>query len=785
MSPKRYLFLAGLFCFCLLSGQTELKSQTDNPAISGIIKEAKSGEAVIGVSVTLIPEKGVKSKIRGAVSNKFGFYSIPDIEPADYKLRVKAIGFAVFEQKISVSKGKDLRFDIKLKQEDIKTQEVVVESQKESSPTSSISAVSVSPDFIHQIPSIAGERDIFRVLQLLPGVKQSSELSSGLYVRGGSPDQNLTLLDGVIVYNPSHLAGFLSVFNNDAIRDVKLIKGAFPAEYGGRLSSVLDMTMKEGTKEKFSGSGGISLISSRLTLEGPITENSSFMISGRRTYFDLLLAIATTEDVPQYYFYDLNAKFNYKLSESDHIYASGYFGRDRLNPPDNTDVNFKVDWGNSTANLRWMHIVSPSLFTNFSLIFTDYNFDTELRGDSSNSVTDFLAHSGIKDWLLRGEAQYFPAESHVVKSGIECVWHNFASSLSSSFLENLDQWKMMDNNISGLEAALYLQDEWAITPLLSTNIGARVFYFQKGNYFRLEPRVSATYYITDFLKMKGSFAVANQYIHMIVRNDITLPTDLWFPSTERIKPSQSVQGVFGVETTFGENAEYLLSLEGYYKNMTNLYEYKDSSLFSFGIPLEDQFTSGRGEAYGIELFLNKRMGHFMGWIGYTLAWTTRTFSELNNGKSFYPRYDRRHDISVVFSYKPSESWEFGVTWVYGTGQAYTMPTGTYFMDPIGFGNRYTDPWGGDYQNKGTQYSERNGYRLPPYHRMDLNIMYNYKWFDVPFQFTLNIYNLYNRRNPFMWYIGNDWDQQTQTSVSKVKQITLFPIIPTLGLNFKF
>lgn len=748
--------------------------------ISGTVTEAKSGENVISLTVAIYIDSlssGAKP-IRGAITNRYGFYTITNIPQGKYTLVAKGVGYQPFTYGFTISENENIKLDIKLNTEDVRTQEVVVEADRQEDAVNRISTVGIAPSFISKMPSIGGEVDVFRALQLLPGVKQSNELSSGLYVRGGSPDQNLTLLDGVIVYNPIHLGGFLSVFNADALRDIKLIKGAFPAEYGGRLSSVLDMTMKEGTKEKISGAGGISLISSRLTLEGPIDDNSTFMISGRRMYLDLLTALATKDkdEVPTYYFYDLNAKVNYKLSDNDRLFLSGFLCEDVLSEPEDAEENFDIFWGNKTANLRWMHIVSPLLFTNFSLIYTDYSFGTDLY-DKYNKSNNFKSNSHIQDIMLRGEAQYFPLANHKIKLGVETIWHNFLSKSAANFdISELNDL-FVKKDLTSLEASIFIQDEIQITEKLSANIGTRAYYFQEGNYFAIEPRISGSYKVAENTSINLSGALAHQFLHLIVRNDITLPTDLWFPSTDKVNPSKSWQGVLGVEHIFN-NGEYLLSAELYYKEMRNLLEYKDSASFSFGIPLEDQFTKGIGESYGLELFLNKRIGSFTGWIGYTLSWTRRKFDELNNGKWFYPRYDRRHDVNFVITYTLGNRWELGATWYYGTGQAYTMPTGSYTFDEIGGGGYYGE-------DSKYQFTERNGARLPSFHKLDLNFMYKYTWFGLPWQLSLNIYNAYNQKNPFAWYISSDWDDNTGTSTKKLKQITLFPIIPTIGLSFKF
>jgi outer membrane cobalamin receptor len=755
----------------------------ENSTLSGIISDSMSKETLIGVTVRIVKDGATK---RGAYSNKFGFYSLPDIPPGNYSVLISSVGYESKSFQVNVS-TKDIRLDIPLKQSAKRTQEVTVSANREKEAAQYTNTISLSTEFLKQMPAIGGEVDVFRVLQLMPGVKSVGELSSGLYVRGGSPDQNLTLLDGVIVYNPSHLGGFLSTFNSDALKDINLLKGGFPAEYGGRLSSVLDMTMREGTKEKITGKGGISLIASRLTIEGPINEQSSFMVSGRRMYLDAITSLTSREireNSPTYYFYDLNAKVNYQLGENDRLFISGYFGRDVLKEPKSAQDQgslFNIDWGNSTFNSRWMHIFSPKVFTNFSLIYTDYQFGTEIGqtsiGSGGSSTTFFSSLSKIRDFMMRGEMQYFAGENHLIKVGFEGIQHQFFSNASDSVGASFNELLIRTRSRDALEAALYAQDEWKITDALSMNIGSRLYYFQNGNYLAFEPRISGRYALTDAWNFNASFARAHQFLHLIIRNNIALPTDLWFPSTETIKPSMSDQITGGLEFTSDEQ-EWRFTADAYYKKMSNLYEYKDTASFTLGLPLEDQFTSGRGESYGMELFLNKRIGSLTGWLGYTLSWTTRTFAELNQGRTFYPRYDRRHDISIALTYKLGDSWELGATWVYGTGQAFTMPTGKYVVpDFSGSGFGWT--------RVAYDYSQRNGYRLPSFHKLDLNFAHSFTWLGLPMVFNINIYNAYNRLNPFAQYVTTEYDSVTGKNKSVVKQLTLFPFLPTIGLQFSF
>ncbi len=761
----------------------KVRERSSRSTISGTITDSISGEVLINASLLLLDSvHSTPAKLfRGATSNTFGFYSIPDIPPGRYTVLARMLGYRSMSVSCVISDSTNsLQLNLRMAGEDIRLQEVVVEGRTMTDERLQVSSNQVAPEFIEQLPSLGGEIDVFRSLQLLPGVKASSEVSSGLYIRGSSPDQNLTLLDGVVLYNPSHLGGFLSTFNPDALNHIQLIKGAFPAEYGGRLSSVIDLTMREGTKEKVSGAAGISMISSHATLEGPLTENGSFMVSGRRMYFDLLYPLfASDPNTPRYYFYDLNAKVNFSLSASDRLFASGYFGRDVFSvPPDNGPSELDMSWGNASANIRWVHILSPSLFTNFSVIYTNYDFSSSVIEHESLRSEEFTTHSGIEDVVLRGGLQWFPSEQHTIKSGIEFTGHTFAVSASDNL--DLEDGVMNRTRVTSVEAAIYLQDEWKVTPEFSTNLGGRFYYFHDGHYLGFEPRLAAAYEISDGVLLKGSIAVAHQFLHLITRDDISVPTDLWFPSTESIKPSWSFQSVAGVEAGMFDN-RYSLSIEAYFKRMMNLYEYRDGADFSFGVPVESQFTSGTGTAYGIEILLNKPAGVVTGWLGYTLSWTRRKFPELNHGQPFPPRYDQRHNISAVLTYRLGESWEFGATWEYGTGQASTLPTGQYQFSRLN-GQELPDIRRGDLY---FDYTERNAHRLPAFHKLDLSFVHRFTWFALPFEFSINVYNAYNRANVFREILEVRPADNFGGTKTVIRRITLFPVIPTLGLRMKF
>ncbi len=773
--------------------QSQTAPLAQNVTISGIVSEALSGEAVIGVTIILSSDSANFSKaalVRGTRTNKFGFYSLPNIPAGTYYITVRGLGYATFTKSIQIEESStSVRVNIPLRSQDVKAETVTVQGERSNTPTNrAISAVQLQSELISKMPTLGGEADIFRTLQLMPGIKPGTELSNGIYVRGGSPDQNLILLDGVTVYNPAHLAGLFTVFNNDAIRDVRVIKGAFPAEYGGRLSSVIDLTMKEGSKEKIGGTANLSLVASRLTLEGPINENMSFMVSGRRTYLDLLLNLFLSETAkltaPNYNFYDLNAKLNYKISDNDHLYLAGYFGNDFLSQKA-SPIDFSLIWGNATGNLRWMHIISPNLFTNFSAIYSNYRYNYNEVSRTGQGLSKSV--SNIQDYTLRGDVQYFPSPEHSIKAGVDATLHRFTVANATDdrsvdeFIRNITP----DNNADALEASVYAQDEWQITPQLSANIGFRLAYFQRGNYVLPEPRIALTYEVSDAFTLKGAAAITNQFLHLLVRNDITFPSDTWFPAGEVIKPANALQYVLGAETKlFGD--EYVFSVEGYYKTMNNLYEFRDDVVPSVVLTDVSSLTAGKGESYGVEFFLNKRIGAFTGWLGYTLSWTTRTFAELNGGKPFFPRYDRRHDISIVLNYKFSEAWELGASWVFGTGQAFTLPSSQFFFpsNPSTGGLTVTPDRGVPSNAFRTNYTERNGFRLPDYHRLDLNFTHYFTWFGLPFNASINVINAYNRANPFFFSVSFDANSTTKPT-AVVQQAALFPIIPTIALGFKF
>ncbi|NUN09468.1 MAG: TonB-dependent receptor [Ignavibacteriaceae bacterium] len=769
------LILIPLFLTTLTIAQT----RTGN--ISGRVTEEGTGEVLIGANVVVYSDS-LKSKpaLKGTATNKFGYYTLVSIPYNTYYVFVTSIGYKTIYKKVVInSSNTSVRQNFNLEKTDIELGEIVIQDQRQTDFAPTTGTIDIRPEIVQKLPSLGGETDIFRALQLLPGVKAATEISTGIYVRGGSPDQNLTLVDGVVVYNPSHLGGFSSTFNGDAIQNISLIKGAFPAEYGGRLSSVLDVTLREGSMDKFMGKAGINNISSRITMEGPLEGNSTFILSGRTMYLDKLLGMSPKlNSIPRYSFYDFNGKVNYVLSETDRIFFSGFVSSDQLNePPVNKDVGFDIGWSNATFNLTWTKINSPAVFSNTSLMYTNYRFSTLVKDKAPKATPlDYFTESIITDFQLKREMQLTYWDDHFVKLGAEVIYHDFNTTTSDYYIPELKYRPNYGTVIQAIESSVYAQDDITLLKDLKTNIGLRLYYFQNGKFLKPEPRASISYFFLDRFTLRAGFSVAHQILHMLSRNDIYLPTDVWYPSTSNIKPSRATQGSVGFEAISADRS-YLLSVEAYYKDMTSLHEYKENADFSYDSDLEEQVTDGRGIAYGVELFVQKNAGDFTGWIGYTLSYTKKFFDLLNRGVSFYPRYDRRHDLSAVVTYKITGGFSIGATWTYGTGQAYSLPIGQYYYQSL---SSSTEPVKVYYEN-----SARDAYRLPPFHKLDISCNYETRLFENKVEFNLSIYNAYNRFNAFSKYIGYKNDPVSGRKIPVLKQFTLFPFLPTLGVSFEF
>ncbi len=782
----RIIFLFSL-CF-LVQNVTGLAQK--KLSLSGYIKDASSGETLIGASVY------IKETQNGASTNAYGFYSI-SMPPGSYTVTITSMGYQVRSISLNLVENRELNVD--MEPEGILTEEVVITSvrQDEHVQSTQMGVATLSTEKIKKLPVLFGESDILKAIQLLPGVQSAGEGNSGMYVRGGGPDQNLVLLDDAVVYNTGHLFGFFSVFNSDAIKNVTLIKGGMPANYGGRLSSVLDVSMKDGHLKEYHGEGGIGLIASRLTLEGPIVkEKGSFMLSGRRTYIDLITKPFLDKNLQGtgYYFYDANLKANYRLGTKDRIYLSGYFGRDVFTFNSN-EGNFKahIPWGNATGTLRWNHQFNDKLFVNTTAVYNDYNF--EFNGGQQN--IDIKLSSGIRDWTGKTDFDYYSSFNHHFKFGATYTFHKLIPSQFSG--KSGDNEFAPDNALLKYahEAGIYLLDEFDLGSRLRINAGIRYSYFgQVGPYtnYKLdvngnpldstryasgemvksyggwEPRLNMRLTLDDQTSLKGSVSKSYQYLHLVSNNGTTLPTDIWMPSTLLVEPQRSWQYSLGIFRNFLDNM-LETSIEVYYKDMRNQLEYRSGYTPTSVRDPELDLVFGKGYAYGAEFFVNKTKGKFTGWVGYTLSWSWREFEDLNSGLKFPAKYDRRHDISVVGTYEINPKWTISSIFIYGTGNAITLPTGFYFIE----------------QNLVQDYSKLNQYRIFPYHRLDLSVTYTPKgnqdkrWKG---SWAFSIYNVYNRFNPYILYVATEGSLDQGTKV-KVNQVSIFPILPSITYNFKF
>lgn len=792
MSPA-LRFASVLLFLCTLGAGLKAQSRL---TVSGYVRDAQTGEDLIGASVFLAEDPG-----RGTVTNLYGFYSI-SLPAGQYDLVFSFVGYEPQSAAVTLN-GSEQRLNINLAPRSTLIQEVVVSAERsdENVQSTAMGRTELSIEQIKTMPAIFGEVDILKTLQLLPGVQSAGEGNSGFYVRGGGPDQNLILLDEAVVYNTGHLFGFFSVFNSDALRNTTLIKGGMPAQYGGRLSSVLDIAMKDGNNQQWQGTGGIGLISSRFTLEGPLVrDRSSVMVSGRRTYADLLVRpfLKGTEfEGNGYFFYDLNAKVNYRFSDKDRVYASGYFGRDVFNfvSPDN-DFNANIPWGNRTATLRWNHLFSSQLFSNLSLIYNDYEFQVGSRFEDFQ----FTLFSGVRDYNAKLDFDFYPGEGHHIKWGANYTFHRFSPYSANATDGTVELGTGEENNKFAHELALYVQDDFDIGPRVKVNAGLRGTWFQQvgpynqpvyndrevaidtirygrgekvKDYYGLEPRVSMRYTLNDNASLKAGIAYTNQFIHLVTSSTSTLPTDLWVPSSAIVEPQRGIQYSLGFFQNLLDN-DLETSVEVYYKDLRNQIEFSESYVPEFGRDVEEDFVFGRGESYGAEFFVRKNRGDITGWVGYTLSYTWRFFDDLNRGERFPARFDRRHDLSAVVTWQATPRWTLSSIFVYGTGQATTVPVSFYLIEG----------------NLVNQYGERNGFRLAPYHRMDFSATYTpVRSEDRPrfldWDLNFSVYNVYNRLNPFFIYYDIEGDVFSGDVDISAKQVSLFPVIPSITWNFRF
>ena len=766
---KKIGFLSfALFAFSVFTAMSQ------NITISGNIKDAKTGEDLIGATIYNTNTK------TGTSTNNYGYYTITISAKDTLGMVFSYIGYAPQTKKVAAIKS--LVLNINLEEAENALSEVVVNAQRNNNNVqkAQMGVIDVPIKQINTLPAIGGESDVLKVVQLLPGVQSGKEGTTGFHVRGGSTDQNLVLLDEATIYNPNHLFGLISTFNTNAINNVKLTKGGFAAEYGGRLSSILEITMKEGNKNNFAVTGGIGLLSSNLSIEGPIKkEKGSFIVSARRSYYDILakMIIPKNKNNTMYYLYDLNAKLNYTLSAKDRVYLSFFTGLDDAQYTGASSLNYGINFGNRTATFRWNHLFTNKIFTNTSVIYNNYHNNlTTTQGNYAEQL-----YSGISDFNVKTDWEFHPNTNHSIKWGAYYSYNTFSpANISYKIKKKNNPGAIQPDSIPknySTQLAFYFGDEIKFNEKLSANLGFRipVFLSSKANYQAIEPR--ATLKLTTGLtsSLKASFTEMNQFIHQVPSSTASLPTDIWISSSDIVKPEVSRQYSLGWFKNFDNNA-IETSVEAYYKTMNNQVLFKEGAQPGINTAIDEQLTFGKGESYGVEFFVKKNFGRLTGWASYTLSWTNQTFGELNYGKPFPYTYDKRHNISVVGTYDFNKKWTFAADWVFTSGGAYTLPLGKI---PVFEGGSLYDIFYSDY-------GERNNYRYRAYHRLDVSFIRHNRertLFGKKFtsEWVFGVYNLYNRMNPYFVYLSVD----PQTKKPVAKEVSLMPAIPSVSWNFKF
>ena len=805
---KTTIFLLSIFSAICLHAQTK-------HTVSGYISDQASKETLIGATILdMITGKG-------AITNEYGFYSLT-LPDGIVELSTGYVGYKPVKVSFRLEHDTLLNIGVPTIEE---LTEVTIIGNREilGVKGSQMSAVDIPIEQIKAVPAMFGETDVLKALQLLPGVMAGTEATAGLYVRGGNPDENLLLLDGVPVYNVNHMFGMFSVFNPDAIKNVTLYKGSFPAHYYGRLSSVVDIRMKDGDMEKYHGNVSIGAVSSKLNLEGPIIKGkTSFNFSARRTYSDVMLNsalwlnkqlnYANTEDLSMgYYFYDLNLKVNHKFSDNDRLYLSWYSGDDDIyfkyrgrggTVKNNTKLDWK--WGNTVAAIRWNHVINQKMFLDISANYTRYRhkMGIDIKEDDkinkSQSKIGVAMKSGIYDKSLRSDLHWSPSYRQDIRMGGSYTHHRFNPDVTSLILDYTytqnDSVKNEKNkqsygskNIIAHEFQLYVEDDIEITDVIKANIGAGYagFSVNKRYYNSIEPRLSTRFLITDDLSFKAGYAYMTQYVHLLSNNVINLPTDLWVPVTDKITPEHSHQWAAGAAYSINSIADF--TLEGYYKQMNNLLEYKEGSSYMSGdVDWQEKVAMGKGWSYGIEFMAQRSVGKLNGWVSYTWSRTQRKFDRhgmiVNAGRTFDAKYDRRHKFDITCNYKFSERFDMSATWLYETGSCGTVYTQYYNAEQLSL------EYGDSYQQTLGYYENRNNFRLNPTHRLDLGFNWHRKFGNgIKQTFNLSIYNAYNHRNPFLVYVYTDsyYHDNQYYEERTLKQLTLFPILPTISYTLSF
>jgi outer membrane receptor for ferrienterochelin and colicin len=790
-----YKIVGFVLLFCI---SVSLSAQ--NYIVSGYIRDAETKEVLIGSGVYEIESK------KGCTTNDYGFYSLT-LPRGKRIIRYSSLGYASWEMNIDLIKDTVIQVYLRPVSEELN--EVVI-SSTDKLKDMRLGTINVSVQQIKNTPALLGETDLMKSLQIMSGVQHTTEGKSDLSVRGGSPDQNLILLDGVAIYNANHVFGFLSVFNTDALKKVILYKSSFPARFGGRLSSVIDITTKDGNKEVFSGSASIGLPALKFNLEGPIVKDkTSFTFSARRTYMDLLVDAANkwfikdnSESRANFFFHDVNAKIHHKIDDKTYMYLSAYNGNDKLKQATseikdketghNSSME-KWDWGNTIISGKLSRILSPNLFFKSTLTYNQYHYkittdDEYANEDDSLGVQktyrNFLFSSGIKDYSIFGDFEYFPSSNHSLKFGTAFTCHDFSPEIISLKSQS-DTLIVTDNapkHTYSSELALYAEDDWDISEKIRLNAGLRfsLFNVDGKNYAAIDPRVSLRFLLTDNMSLQAGYSLMQQYVHLLSSNSVILQTDLWVPVTGKIKPMQSGQYSLGILYELPKSI--FLSMEAYYKDMQNVIEYKDGVNYT-GVSAgwENKVENGTGRAYGIEFSLEKREGRITGTASYTLSKSERKFDEINFGEWFPAKYDRRHVINMLLNYKLNEKFDLTATWTYHSGNRITLPLMTYVSPDVPDADRHIDNL--------LELDYRNNYKMANYHRLDMGINYTFKKGKNRYSvLNMSIYNVYNRMNPYKLILESDMHKKESGEVvysHKLKQITLFPIIPSLSYTYHF
>ena len=816
--------LPALVCFLLSFSPLQAQKYT----ISGYVKEKASGELLPGVSVYL-PDQNT-----GAATNVYGFYSLT-LETGKYPIIFSYISMRA--QVDTILLNQNIEYNVELISQEEVLEEVVItaEEVRRESEDVQMSQVLLSPKLVDDLPSILGEKDVLRVLQLYPGVQSGNEALSGIYVRGGGNDQNLFILDNAVVYNANHLFGFFSVFNGDALKSIELYKGGFPARFGGRLSSVLDVSMKEGNKEEWHGKFGMGILSSQFVLEGPLKKKkTSILFAARRSWIDLITRFLVPSSTFAYYLHDLNLKLNHEFSPRSKLYLSGYYGEDAftfggLGSSSATDIElvdfrFRLGWGNVTGTLRWNYQFTPKVFSNASLIVSDYGFrvqvDREIKNQFINSSAKTRFLSQIQNLSLKYDVEYFANLNHSFRFGLLNTFHRFnPNSYKTEHVftgDNAPQTEIdpvdIDNASNAVETAVYVEDEMKYG-IFQANLGLRLARFQNESkaYLRPEPRLSMSFLLAYGLSLKTSYARMNQYVHLLSLSGSSLPTDVWVPSTDQVEPQLADQVALGLVKDFGATATYTTSIEGYYKKFQNIIAYRDDSegVSTFGrepteseladFDWESQVTAGGGYSYGLEILLRKNKGKFSGWIGYTWAMNRQQFPEINNNELFFPKFDRRHDVSVVGNYHILPKLTVSGSWIYGTGNNYTLkgnivnvlrPSNQVSSDEEKPRGASPTPLAIDFRPSTKQIAyTRYNFRIEPTHRLDLNIQFKKKIGKKKDKLSIwqtGIYNVYGRANPFFFDAARISDPSNPSQrIWAIKKYALIRFLPFVTYRYEF